>query len=176
MPESLARRTRPRSPVFGLTIRTNPLVLPYKHTSAQDAVQAIEARLRSPNEKVQMLSLALLEGVIKNGGPRVHALVGTRAFLSVVGALTDEMHSAEVRAAALTLLQECGLAFEAQKESLAFHSVYMELRLQGKHFPPLSASIPVFSPPGAFSSPAVPADSTSGATSAAVTAAADQGE
>jgi hypothetical protein len=114
-----------------------------------------------------MLTLSLLEAVVKNGSARVHALVGSRDFLAAVGALAEGKQGWDVREAALKLLQECGLAFEGQKDSLAFHGYYMELRLKGLQFPPLSASSPVFSPP--------PAEKQSGSESAAsATAAASE--
>lgn len=96
-----------------------------------------------------MLTLALLEALIKNGSGDVHAQLGERDYLQAVGALTEGKQGWDVKEAALKLLQECGLAFESQKDRLAFHPYYMELRLQGKQFPPLQASSPVFSPPPA---------------------------
>lgn len=113
-------------------------------TSAQDGVRALKARLQSPNPKVQLLALSLLEAVVKNGSGDVHALLGQRGFLEAVGALTapaDKPGHAEVMAAALKLLQECGLAFEGQP---------------GPQFPPLQASSPVFSPPPAATATASP--------------------
>ncbi len=115
--------------------------------SAQDAVKALKARLKSSNPKVLMLTLALLEAVIKNGSASVHGLVGSRDFLPSVGALTEGKQGWDVREAALKLLQECGLAFEGQKDRLFFYPYYMELRLSGKQFAQLQASSPVFSPP-----------------------------
>lgn len=76
-------------------------------TSAQDAVRALEARLQSANPKVLMLTLTLLEAVVKNGSGGVHALLREHGVVESLGALTNEGQPGgeEVKGAAQELLQ-----------------------------------------------------------------------
>ncbi len=116
----------------------------------QDAVRAFSRKLRSKNQKVLQLTLTLLEAAVKNSDPndgRFHALVGTQEFLQNVAALADGKKGWDVKEQALSLLQQWGLAFQSKQDSLAFHGLYMEMRLKGAQFPPLQASSPIFTPP-----------------------------
>lgn len=133
--------------------------------AGEQAMRAFRRKLREANPKVLQLTLTLLETVIKNADQpgresRFHALVGSPDFLAKISSLTDGKRGWEVKEQALALLQQWGLSFESRRDTLAFYSTYMDLRLQGVQFPRLEASSPIFTPPAQPSPATLPASTT----------------
>jgi len=115
---------------------------------ASRLADAIEARLKVKDAKVQKLAVTLAETCVKNCGAEVHGAVGTRKFLSAVVAVGETSSAGETRDAALSVLEQWGIAFEPLKATFpAYSDIYLNLKVRGVAFPPRdSEAAPVFTP------------------------------
>ncbi|CAM9576659.1 unnamed protein product, partial [Scytosiphon promiscuus] len=119
------------------------------------AVKALKRRLKSDNPKVLQLTLTLCETTIKNCSKPLHQALGSREFLAEVANLCNGQKGYEVRAQALSLVQDWGIAFQTDM-SLAYAETYGRLKAQGARFPEVTGAAPVFTPAAASEARSTP--------------------
>ncbi|KAH9300168.1 hypothetical protein KI387_011751, partial [Taxus chinensis] len=117
---------------------------------AKDVVKAVKKRLGNRNPKIQLLSLTLLETLIKNCGEYVHLQVADRDVLhemvKLVKKKTADMH---VKEKILVLIDTWQDAFGGSMGRYPqYYAAYHELVRSGVRFPQRAeSSTPIFTPP-----------------------------
>ncbi|PKA63468.1 hypothetical protein AXF42_Ash005363 [Apostasia shenzhenica] len=117
---------------------------------AKDVVKGIKKRLLSKNPKVQLLSLTLLETVIKNCGDIVHMQVAEKDVLhEMVKIVKKKNPDHHVKEKVLVLIDTWQEAFGgARARYPQYYAAYQELLRLGAVFPQRSErSAPIFTPP-----------------------------
>ncbi|XP_030479850.2 TOM1-like protein 6 [Cannabis sativa] len=119
------------------------------HWQAKDVVKALKRRLQHKNSKVQLLSLTLLETMVKNCGDYVHFQIAERNILGEMIKIVKKKTDMQVREKILVLLDSWQEAFGGPggKHS-QYYWAYDELRRSGVEFPKRSSdAVPIFTPP-----------------------------
>ncbi|KMT06604.1 hypothetical protein BVRB_7g157720 [Beta vulgaris subsp. vulgaris] len=119
------------------------------HWLAKDVVKEVKRRLQTKNPKVQLLSLTLLETMVKNCGEYIHYHIAERKVLDEMIKLVKKKADMHVRDKILVLLDSWQEAFGGPggKYSQYFWACD-ELRRSGVNFPQRSPrSAPVITPP-----------------------------
>jgi hypothetical protein len=122
--------------------------------SAKDAIKTIRKKLKSSasNPKTSLLTLTLLEMLMKNCRAELHLEASDSAFLKDLEELaTSSKTDVRVRDKILELIQSWADAFNAFKDDLPmFDALYVRMKRQGVSFPDrdLSGTVPILSPDG----------------------------
>eukprot|EP00897_Mesotaenium_endlicherianum_P005520 jgi/Mesen1/4997/ME000248S04282 len=124
---------------------------------AKGVVKALKKRLANKNPKIQLLSLTLLETLIKNCGEFVHAQVADSEILAEMVKIARKKTDMQVRDRVLELLDTWQEAFGGSHGRFRqYWAAYNELRSMGVQFTQrqVERSAPIFTPPR--STPHVP--------------------
>ncbi|KAK9755453.1 hypothetical protein RND81_01G026400 [Saponaria officinalis] len=119
------------------------------HWMAKDLVKGVKRRLKHKNPRVQLLTLTLLETMVKNCGEYIHYQIAERKILDELVKIFKKKGDTHVRDKILTLLDSWQEAFGGPggKYSQYFWACD-ELRRCGAKFPQRSPrSAPVITPP-----------------------------
>nr|XP_043619416.1 TOM1-like protein 6 [Erigeron canadensis] len=124
------------------TINTNPWL-------AKDVVKALKKRLQHKNPNVQLLSLTLLETMVKNCGENVHFQIAERNILPEMIKIVKKKTDMRVREKILVLLDSWQEAFGGRGGKYPqYYFAYDELRQFGVQFPHRSPdAAPIITPP-----------------------------
>eukprot|EP00250_Pteridium_aquilinum_P009373 c18627_g1_i1 orf=455-2626(-) len=116
---------------------------------AKDSIKAVKKRLGNKNPKVQLLTLTVLETLIKNCGDVVHHQVAAKDVLHEMVKIAKKNKHLQVRDKILVLLDTWQEAFGGPNGRYPqYFLAYDELRRLGAIFPRRSESAtPVFTPP-----------------------------
>ncbi|CAA3008561.1 TOM1 2 [Olea europaea subsp. europaea] len=116
---------------------------------AKDIVKGIKRRLGSKNPKVQLLSLTLLETIVKNCGEVVHAYVAEKDVLREMVKIVKKKPDFHVKEKVLVLIDTWQEAFGGPRARYPQYFVaYQDLLRLGAVFPQRSeGSAPVLTPP-----------------------------
>ncbi|PON53562.1 Target of Myb protein [Parasponia andersonii] len=119
------------------------------HWQAKDVVKALKRRLQHKNSKVQLLSLTLLETMVKNCGDYVHFQIAERNILGEMIKIVKKKADMQVREKILVLLDSWQEAFGGPGgKHPQYYYAYEELRRSGVEFPKRSLdAAPIFTPP-----------------------------
>ncbi|EXB42395.1 TOM1-like protein 2 [Morus notabilis] len=119
------------------------------HWQAKDVVKALKRRLQHKNSKVQLLSLTLLETMVKNCGDYVHFQIAERNILGEMIKIVKKKADMQVREKILVLLDSWQEAFGGPGGKYPqYYWAYEELRRSGVEFPKRSLDAsPIFTPP-----------------------------
>ncbi|XP_021766237.1 TOM1-like protein 6 [Chenopodium quinoa] len=119
------------------------------HWLAKDVVKEVKRRLLNKNPKVQLLTLTLLETMIKNCGEYIHYHIAERKILDEMIKLVKKKADMHVREKILVLLDSWQEAFGGPGGKYSqYYWACDELRRSGIHFPQRSPrSAPVITPP-----------------------------
>ncbi|KAK8568545.1 hypothetical protein V6N13_106454 [Hibiscus sabdariffa] len=115
---------------------------------AKDVVKGIKKRLGHKNPKVQLLTLTLLETIIKNCGDLVYMHVVERDILNdMIKMVRKKQPDFHVKEKILSLIDSWQEAFGANSRYPQYYAAYQELLRAGAVFPERSeTSAPVFTP------------------------------
>ncbi|KAJ6369240.1 hypothetical protein OIU78_001576 [Salix suchowensis] len=116
---------------------------------AKDVVKALKRRLQHKSPRVQLLSLTLLETMVKNCGDYVHFQIAERNILGEMVKIVKKKTDMHVRDKILALIDSWQEAFGGPggKHS-QYYWAYEELRRAGVQFPHRSSNAaPIFTPP-----------------------------
>ncbi|GMH09999.1 hypothetical protein Nepgr_011840 [Nepenthes gracilis] len=119
------------------------------HWLAKDVVKAVKKRLQHKNPTVQLLTLTLLETMVKNCGDYIHFHIAEKKILDEMIKIVRKRSDMQVRDKVLVLLDSWQEAFGGPggKHS-QYYWAYDELRRSGVQFPLRSLdSAPIFTPP-----------------------------
>ncbi|XP_076918698.1 TOM1-like protein 6 [Bidens hawaiensis] len=121
---------------------------------AKDVVKALKKRLQHKNPNVQLLSLTLLEMMVKNCGEHVHVQIADRNILPDMIKIVKKKADMRVREKLLVLLDSWQEAFGGRGGKYPqYYYAYDELRQSGVQFPQRSPdAAPIFTPPVTHSS------------------------
>ncbi|KAL7589918.1 hypothetical protein Lser_V15G39968 [Lactuca serriola] len=124
------------------TINANPWLV-------KDVVKALKKRLQHKNPHVQLLSLTLLETMVKNCGDNVHYQIAERNILAEMIKIVKKKTDMRVREKILVLLDSWQEAFGGRGGKYPqYYFAYDELRQAGVQFPHRSPdAAPIFTPP-----------------------------
>ncbi|CAI9299174.1 unnamed protein product [Lactuca saligna] len=124
------------------TINANPWLV-------KDVVKALKKRLQHKNSHVQLLSLTLLETMVKNCGDNVHYQIAERNILPEMIKIVKKKTDMRVREKILVLLDSWQEAFGGRGGKYPqYYFAYDELRQAGVQFPHRSPdAAPIFTPP-----------------------------
>ncbi|KAI3811025.1 hypothetical protein L1987_20740 [Smallanthus sonchifolius] len=124
------------------TVNANPWL-------AKDVVKALKKRLQHKNPNVQLLSLTLLETMVKNCGENVHFQIAERNLLPEMIKIVKKKTDMRVREKILVLLDSWQEAFGGRGGKYPqYYFAYDELRQSGVQFPQRSPdAAPIFTPP-----------------------------
>ncbi|KAJ7568911.1 hypothetical protein O6H91_01G053000 [Diphasiastrum complanatum] len=117
---------------------------------AKDVVKAVKKRLDSKNPKVQLLTLTVLETLIKNCGGIVHQQVAEKSILPKMVKIVKKKADMHVKDKILGLLDAWQEAFDGPGGRFPqYYLAYEELRRLGIQFPEraLEDGPPVLTPP-----------------------------
>lgn len=117
---------------------------------AKDVVKAVKKRLANKNPKIQLLSLTLLETLIKNCGEYVHMQVADRDVLHEMVKLVKKKNAdLHVKDKILVLIDTWQEAFGGTMGRYPqYYAAYHELVRAGVRFPQRAeSSAPIFTPP-----------------------------
>ncbi|KAF5750758.1 TOM1-like protein 2 [Tripterygium wilfordii] len=116
---------------------------------AKDVVKAVKKRLQHKNSKVQLLSLTLLETMVKNCGDYVHFQIAEKNILGEMVKIVKKKSDMHVRDKILVLLDAWQEAFGGPGgKHPHYYWAYEELRRSGVQFPKRSLDTsPIFTPP-----------------------------
>ncbi|KAL5550676.1 hypothetical protein UlMin_000852 [Ulmus minor] len=119
------------------------------HWQAKDVVKALKKRLQHKNSKVQLLSLTLLETMVKNCGDYVHFQIAERNILGEMIKIVKKKADMQVREKILVLLDSWQEAFGGPGGKYPqYYWAYEDLRRSGVEFPKRSLdAVPIFTPP-----------------------------
>ncbi|KAJ0235014.1 TOM1-like protein 7 [Hirschfeldia incana] len=119
----------------------------------KDAIKAIKRRLQHKSSKVQLLTLTLLEAMLKNCGEFVHSHIAEKHVLEdMVKIIVRKKGDFEVRNKLMILLDSWNEAFSARKYP-HYSWAYRELIRSGVKFPQRSKEAPLMLEPSSQSSP-----------------------
>ncbi|KAI3695055.1 hypothetical protein L1987_78043 [Smallanthus sonchifolius] len=123
-------------------INTNPWL-------AKDVAKTLKKRLQHKNPNVQLLSLTLLETMVKNCGEHVHFQIAERSVLPEMIKIVKKKTDMRVREKILVLLDSWQEAFGGRGGKYPqYYFAYDELRQSGVQFPHRSPdAAPIFTPP-----------------------------
>ncbi|TYH08199.1 hypothetical protein ES288_A08G296900v1 [Gossypium darwinii] len=114
---------------------------------AKDVMKGIKKRLGNKNPKVQLLTLTLLETIVKNCGDIVHMHVAERDVLSDMIKMVRKKPDFHVKEMILALIDTWQEAYGANSRHPQYHVAYQELLRAGAVFPEKNeSSAPVFTP------------------------------
>ncbi|KAL9238952.1 hypothetical protein vseg_013317 [Gypsophila vaccaria] len=119
------------------------------HWMAKDLVKGVKRRLKHKNPRVQLLTITLLEAMVKNCGEYIHYQIAERKILDELVKIFKKKGDTHVRDKILTLLDSWQEAFGGPggKYSQYFWACD-ELRRCGAQFPQRSQrAAPVITPP-----------------------------
>ncbi|CAA3002584.1 TOM1 2 [Olea europaea subsp. europaea] len=116
---------------------------------AKDVVKGIKKRLGSKNAKVKLLSLTLLETIVKNCGDIVHMHVAEKDLLHEMVKIVKKKPDFRVKEKILILIDTWQEAFGGPRARYPqYFAAYQDLLRFGAVFPQRSeSSAPVFTPP-----------------------------
>lgn len=117
---------------------------------AKDVVKGVKKRLGNKNSKVQLLTLTLLETLIKNCGDVVHMHVAEKDILHEMVKMVKKKHpDFHVKEKILMLIDTWQEAFGGPRARYPqYYAAYQELLRAGAVFPHRSeSSAPIFTPP-----------------------------
>ncbi|XP_050244088.1 TOM1-like protein 6 [Quercus robur] len=116
---------------------------------AKDVVKAVKKRLQNRNSQVQLLSLTLLETMVKNCGDYVHFQIAEKKILEEMIKIVRKKADMQVRDKILGLLDSWQEAFGGPGGKYPqYYHAYEELRRSGVEFPKRSLdAAPIFTPP-----------------------------
>ncbi|CAH8354601.1 unnamed protein product [Eruca vesicaria subsp. sativa] len=118
----------------------------------KDAIKAVKRRLQHKSSKVQLLTLTLLEAMLKNCGEFVHSHIAEKHVLEdMVKIIVRKKGDFEVRNKILILLDTWNEAFSACKYP-HYNWAYQELIRSGVKFPQRSKEAPLMLAPSSSSS------------------------
>ncbi|XP_059462571.1 TOM1-like protein 6 [Corylus avellana] len=119
------------------------------HWQAKDVVKAVKKRLQHKNPRVQLLSLTLLETMVKNCGDYVHFQIAEKKILEEMIKIVKKKANMQVREKILALLDSWQEAFGGPGGKYPqYYMAYEELRRSGVEFPKRSVDAsPIFTPP-----------------------------
>ncbi|GAB4856276.1 hypothetical protein Ancab_014204 [Ancistrocladus abbreviatus] len=119
------------------------------HWLAKDVVKTLKKRLQHKNPRVQLLSLTLLETMVKNCGDYIHFHIAEKKILDEMIKIVKKRTHMQVRDKVLVLLDSWQEAFGGPGGKHAqYYWACDELRRSGVIFPPRSFdSVPIFTPP-----------------------------
>ncbi|MBA0612158.1 hypothetical protein Godav_012797 [Gossypium davidsonii] len=110
-------------------------------------MKGIKKRLGNKNPKVQLLTLTLLETIVKNCGDIVHMHVAERDVLSDMIKMARKKPDFHVKEKILALIDTWQEAYGANSRYPQYHVAYQELLRAGAVFPEKNeSSAPVFTP------------------------------
>ena len=133
---------------WGINMEVSDYVNRSGELAAREVATALRKRLKKKNPKILLLSLTLLETLVKNCSFTLHAAVASEKFQSAVYSVAV-CKFPEASERALKLIQQFGIAFESMQETLpGYMSTWNKLKQQQVIFPPIDeAEPPVFTPP-----------------------------
>nr|GEW09695.1 TOM1-like protein 6 [Tanacetum cinerariifolium] len=117
---------------------------------AKDYIKAVRGRLQHKNPNVQLLSLTLLETIVKNCSENVHGQIAERKMLHEMIKIVKKKSHMRVREKILALIDNWREAFGGRggRMTAQYHRAYEELRRYGVEFPRRSPnSVPLITPP-----------------------------
>ncbi|KAL8168122.1 hypothetical protein V2J09_009621 [Rumex salicifolius] len=119
------------------------------HWMAKEVVKSAKKRLQHKSPRVQMLTLTLLETMVKNCGEQVHFHIAERKVLDEMIKIVKKRTDMEVRSKVLVLLDSWQEAFGGPGgKHMQYYWAYDELRRSGVQFPPRSLeAAPIITPP-----------------------------
>ncbi|KAI9116109.1 hypothetical protein K1719_013039 [Acacia pycnantha] len=115
----------------------------------KDVVKAVKKRLQHKSSKVQLLSLTLLETMVKNCGDYIHFQIAERNILDEMIKIVRKKTDMQVRDKVLVLLDSWQEAFGGPGgKNPHYYWAYEELKRSGVVFPKRSPdAAPIFTPP-----------------------------
>ncbi|KAF2362998.1 FYVE zinc finger [Trinorchestia longiramus] len=113
--------------------------------SAKQAVQCIYNRLKDKNPNVVLMTLQVLEAVVKNCGEAIHIEVCSRSNCEALEELIRSNTNDEVRTAACYLLGSWCSAFKGQPKLQAVQDLANILRAKGMNIPSNSEAAALYS-------------------------------
>ncbi|XP_019162084.1 PREDICTED: target of Myb protein 1-like [Ipomoea nil] len=116
---------------------------------AKDVLKSLKKRLQNKNPKVQLLSLTLVETMVKNCSDVVHVQISERNILTEMVKIVKKTMDTHVRDKILVLIDSWQEAFGGPGGKFPqYYWAYQELKLAGVGFPPRSYdTAPIFTPP-----------------------------
>ncbi|KAL4557796.1 hypothetical protein LXL04_035986 [Taraxacum kok-saghyz] len=116
---------------------------------AKDYIKALRTRLQNKNPNVQLLSLTLLETLVKNCSEHIHGQMAERKILHEMIKIVKKKAHLRVREKILVLIDTWQEAFTGRGGKTAqYHHAYEELRRYGVEFPRRSSNmVPIITPP-----------------------------
>ncbi|KAJ7524138.1 hypothetical protein O6H91_18G079800 [Diphasiastrum complanatum] len=117
---------------------------------AKDVVKAAKKRLGNKSPKVQILTLTVLETLIKNCGDAIHHQVAEKDVLHEMVKIVKKKGDMAVREKILVLLYSWQEAFGGSRGRYPqYYAAYDELRRMGVEFPEPAPenAVPIFTPP-----------------------------
>ncbi|KAL6985410.1 TOM1-like protein 9 [Sarracenia purpurea var. burkii] len=118
-------------------------------SQSKDVVKGIKKRLGSKNPKVQLLTLTLLETIVKNCGDLIHMHVAEKDVLHEMVKMVKKKPDFHVKEKILILIDTWQESFGGPRARYPqFYAAYQELLRAGAVFPQRTErSAPVFTPP-----------------------------
>ncbi|CAM8952794.1 unnamed protein product [Rhodiola kirilowii] len=118
-------------------------------SQAKDVIKGIKKKLGSKNPKVQLLTLTLLETLVKNCGDIVHLHVAEKDVLHELVRIVKKKPDIHVKEKILILIDTWQEAFGGPRARYPqYYAAYQEMLRAGAVFPQRSESgAPVFTPP-----------------------------
>ncbi|KAI3759925.1 hypothetical protein L1987_50312 [Smallanthus sonchifolius] len=114
---------------------------------AKDYIKAVRGRLQHKNPNVQLLSLTLLETIVKNCSELVHSQIAERKLLQEMIKIVKKKAHMRVREKILVLIDTWQEAFGGRGKITAhYYRAYEELRFPNRS----SNTVPVITPPVSY--------------------------
>ncbi|XP_074315895.1 TOM1-like protein 6 [Silene latifolia] len=119
------------------------------HLMAKEVVKGVKRRLQHKNNRVQLLTLTLLETIVKNCGEYIHRQIAERKILDEMIKIVKKKGDTNVREKILMLMDSWQEAFGGPSGKYShYYWACDELRRHGARFPQRShQSAPVITPP-----------------------------
>jgi|EP00945_MAST-04E_sp_MAST-4E-sp1_P005749 hypothetical protein len=119
-----------------------------KPGSCNEFIKAFKKRFATKKPKVIMLTIKLIDSVVKNCGHEIHTKLSQK-WVGFLESPARGKRGPEVQEEALALVQRCAKAFKGmQREAPMFSKLYMQLQKEGYHFAnDAELSSAVFAPP-----------------------------
>ncbi len=121
-----------------------------------EVVFLLKKKLESKNPKVVLMTLHLLEALVKNGNSLIHGTIGNDFLMATMANVARKYNgktgseNREVAELCLDIIQAWGEGFMFKQQQFpAFTKYYVELRKEGLHFNPQfdASKMPDFAPP-----------------------------